>query len=285
MADGDLQAGRGVAALGAAARALRTVRAEAILHRARDLADAAFVRSGRPPLRVRTDGVELRGFLRHRSFLADLTAGTHEPYLRELLLGELRPESTFLDVGAHVGLYTLLAAQRAREVVAFEADPYTARALAANVAGLPNVRVVAKAATDRVGPTQFWPSPGTYGSSLFARPSMGGTRSVAIEGTTIDAEVAGVADLVAKIDAEGAELQVLAGMTATLAGARRAVLVVEVNPGALAEAGVAAAELVARLRELRLALWRVDEPAGTVESLGGNDTGEWKGNLLCRSRA
>ena len=248
----------------------------------RDVADRAFLAVGRPPLTTRVDGVELHGFLRHRSFLGDLSAGTHEPFLRALLLGELRPETTFLDVGAHVGLYTLLAAPHAREAIAFEADPYTARALRANTVGIANVRVVAKAASSRDGQVQFFQSPGTYGSSLFRRPSMKAETAIQIEATTVDAEAAGAEDVVAKIDAEGAELEVLAGMTETLARARRAVLLVEVNPGALREAGRSSAELLARLRSLGLELARVDERAARVEPLAAADTGDWKGNLLCR---
>lgn len=271
-----------VGLLGGAARAARALGAGAVLRGARDAADALFVRLGRPPLRTRTDGVVLRGFLRHRSFLEDVSDARHEPFLRTLLLGEIRPETTFVDVGAHVGLYTLLAAPHARAVVAFEADPYTSRALLANTAGIANVRVVAKAASRRAGRVQFFQSPGTYGSSLFRRPSMGAEKVVEVDATTVDLEVAGAEDVVAKIDAEGAELEVLAGMTETLAAARRAVVLVEVNPVALREAGRSPAELFERLRALGLELTRLDEGAGVVEPLTAADTGEWKGNLLCR---
>lgn len=248
----------------------------------RDAADGLFVRLGRPPLRTRTDGVVLRGFLRHRSFLEDVSDERHEPFLRTLLLNEIGPETTFVDVGAHVGLYALLAAPHAREVVAFEADPYTARALRANTARIENVRVVAKAASSRAGRVQFFQSPGTYGSSLFRRPSMRAETAIEVEATTVDAEVAGAHDLVAKVDAEGAELDVLAGMTGTLARARRTVLLIEVNPVALGEAGRSPAELLAELRRLGLDLARVDERTGSVEPLATSDTGDWKGNVLCR---
>ena len=275
-----------MAVLGAGARGLRALHAERALRAARDGVDRGFVRAGRPPLRTHVAGVELRGFLRHRSFLADLTSDEHEPFLRGLLLAELRPETVFVDVGAHVGLYPLLAAPRVRQVVAFEADPYTAKALALNVvrSGATNVRTVPKAASDRVGAISFWQSSGTYSSSLVQRADWITERRVEIQASTIDAELASIpaADLVLKIDAEGAELDVLGGATATLAMATRVFVVVEVNPDALADAGRSPAELIARLRALGLSLERVDEDALAVVPLDGDDTGSWKGNLLGR---
>jgi FkbM family methyltransferase len=274
-----------LAVLGAGARSLRALHAEPVLHTVRDGVDALLVRAGTPVLRGRSGGVELRGFLRHRSFLADVTGGVHEPYVVEVLLGQLRPGTVFVDVGAHLGLYTLRAAKEIGpegRIVAFEADPYTATALVANVkrAGLGNARVVAKAVSDRVGSTAFWLSAGTYGSSLYRRPSMASIERVEIDATTIDAEVGAADDVVVKIDVEGAELDALGGIGQTVERASRIVLMVEVNPNALAEAGRTPAELIARLRELGLAVWLIDEAAQEVVTLDADDTGGWKGNLL-----
>jgi FkbM family methyltransferase len=274
-----------LAVLGVGAKSLRALHAEPVLHAVRDGVDTLLVRARRPVLRGHAGGVELRGFLRHRSFLADVTNGVHEPYVVEVLLSQLRPGSLFVDVGAHLGLYTLRAADRIGpdgRIVAFEADPYTATALAVNVrrAALGNVRVVSKAVSDRVGATAFWLSAGTYSSSLYRRPSMASIERVEIDATTIDAEIGPAEDVVLKIDVEGAELDALGGLTETVAQATRVVLMVEVNPGALGEAGRTPAELIARLRELGLELWRIDEQAEEVVPLDTNDTGDWKGNIL-----
>lgn len=276
-----------LALLGAGARVLRALHADRLLRAVRDRIDALFVKSGRPPLRGHADGVELRGFLRHRSFLADVTAGRFDAYAGRVLLDELHDGVVFVDVGAHLGLYTLLGARlvgASGRVVAFEADPYTAAALAANVARTApgNVRVVAKAASDHVGATGFFLSPGTYGSSLYRRPSMASLHRIEIEATTVDAEVGPADDLVLKIDAEGAELDVLGGAQRTLEGARRATVHIEMNPDALEEAGRSPGELVRALRELRLELWRIDQAAEALVPLTGDDTGGWKGNLLGR---
>jgi FkbM family methyltransferase len=276
-----------LAVLGTGARILRALHLEPLLLAVRDRLDGVLVRVGRPILRGRSGGVELRGFLRHRSFLADVTAGIHEPFVIETLLAELRPGCCFVDAGAHIGLYTLRGAPRIGRfgrIVAFEADPYTAAALAANVkrAGLMNVRVVPKAVSDRAGTIVFWLSPATYSSSLYRRPGTESTIRVEVEATTIDAEVEPADDLVVKLDLEGAELDALAGLTRTVEQSRRVTVFVEMNPNALAEAGRTPAELIARLRALGLEVWLIDEEGQSVVPLEGDDTSDWKGNLIGR---
>lgn len=269
--------------LGAVAHVLRALHADRLQRRARDRIDRALLRAGRPPLRGHVDGVELRGFLRHRSFLADVVAGQFDPYAGEVLLAELHEGTVFVDVGAHLGLYTVLGAPHASRVVAFEADPFSAAALRVNVTrnARNNVRVVAKAASDHAGTASFFLSPGTYGSSLYRRPSMESFERIDIDATTVDAEVGDADDLVLKIDAEGAELDVLAGARTTIFGAQRAVVHIEVNPDALAEAGRSPAELVEALKTLGFDLWRIDQAARELVPLAG-DTADWKGNLLGR---
>ena len=53
---------------------------------------------------------------------------------------------TCIDLGANVGLYTRKMALGARQVIAFEPDPWTCSELRANVADLDNVTIVNAAA-------------------------------------------------------------------------------------------------------------------------------------------
>ncbi len=122
---------------------------------------------GRPVLRGHSDGVELRGFLRHRFPRRHHEWDPRAVRRRRVLMSQQCPGSIFVDVGAHLGLYTLRAAGRIGpegRIVAFEADPYTATALCCErqASRLGNVRVVPKAVSDHVGSTAFWLSAGTY---------------------------------------------------------------------------------------------------------------------------
>ena len=197
------------------------------MHRLRDVLDAPFVRTGRPPLGIDLDGVKPRGFLRHRSALADLNRpGTT---YRRLFEASLRPGMLVIDAGAHLGFYSLLAARAGVAVVAFEPDPYNLRALEHNLAGT-NARIVPKALGDKPGRCSFYRSSATIGSSLARRRP--DDLETTIDLTSLDEELRGSEPdtLLVKLNIEGAELRALEGMLETLARCRDATVFVEVNP-------------------------------------------------------
>jgi FkbM family methyltransferase len=55
-----------------------------------------------------------------------LYAGTYEPEVTDLFRNELRAGDQFLDVGANVGYFSMLALSCGAEVIAFEPDPISA---------------------------------------------------------------------------------------------------------------------------------------------------------------
>ena len=242
-------------ALGTLTRMARRAGLEQAARRLRDAADGLFLRLARPPLAVEVDGVRLRGFLRHRSFLAEVIrpGATY----RELFAGLLRPGLTVVDAGAHVGLYALLAARGGAEVLAFEPDEYNLRALVFNAArSSGGIRIVAKALGDGRGRAPFYRSRATIGSSLFRRePS---DVETTVEVTSLDEELRGVEleSLLVKLNIEGAEPLALEGMRDTLDRCPDVTMFVEINPGVLARPR----ELVDRLVELGFDVSWIDLP-------------------------
>lgn len=154
---------------------------------------------------------------------------------RELdLVREHLGEGDFVDVGAHVGLYTVAAALRGPgRVLAFEPNPSARAQLGENVAlnALRNVLVVPKAAGDAPGAALLHvpKTPDPSFSSLAAGRFAEG-EPIDVEVTTVDAEVEanGLRPSVVKIDVEGGELAVVGGMQRTLER-HRPVLLVEVT--------------------------------------------------------
>jgi FkbM family methyltransferase len=154
---------------------------------------------------------------------------------RELdLVREHLGRGDFVDVGAHVGLYTVAAARQGPgRVLAFEPNPSAREQLAANVAlnGLANVIAVPKAVGDAPGsallhvPRTPDPSFSSLAGGRFAEGE-----PIEVEVTTVDAEVeaAGLQPTVVKVDVEGGELAVVGGMRRTLER-HRPVLLVEVS--------------------------------------------------------
>lgn len=155
-----------------------------------------------------------------------------EPHLTRFFENELRPQHTFLDVGANVGYFTVLAAARVQRVVAFEPAARTHRYCAANIAlnGLTNVELL---------PCGLW----TEDASLPLSGETGGVNSVVgdiddwshetIRVVSLDSFVRSGALALprldhVKLDIEGAELAALAGMRETVARFRPTI-VMEVN--------------------------------------------------------
>jgi FkbM family methyltransferase len=146
---------------------------------------------------------------------------------RELFCSAITPGAVVLDVGANIGIYTLLAAKRGARVFAIEPDPDNVRALRHHIeinGFTDRVTVFELAATDHSQlMTLFRNSTNSGGSTL-----LGAGQGVIVEGRTIDSLDLPPVD-VCKMDIEGAEVLALSGMSATLARSTSLKLLVECN--------------------------------------------------------
>jgi len=119
--------------LGKLATVVRAAGFGSLLNIFRDSVDPLWMKNGRLPISITVEGFVLRGSLHDRSFLAGLQS--YELFLRELFKKAIRPEMVVIDGGAHIGLYSLIAARKLRDsgkVLAFEPDSYNFFALCFN---------------------------------------------------------------------------------------------------------------------------------------------------------
>lgn len=166
--------------------------------------------------------------------------GMHEPHVQRALVDYLRPGATFWDVGAHVGFMSLIAARAVGDtgsVVAFEPMPVTQRRLRGSISamGITNVSVEPMALTSSPG-TQTLHS--AVASTMWSlTPNHQEQEGVNVRCSTLDImlESHREPDLV-KIDAEGAEVEVLRGGS-RLIEEHRPALLVEFSSSALLEEG------------------------------------------------
>jgi FkbM family methyltransferase len=185
----------------------------------------------------------------------DHLAGLYDRRELGLVRRLLRDGGDFVDVGAHIGLYSVTAALALRErgrVLAFEPNPSARAQLEWNLDlnDCTNVIVLGAAASSAPGtallhvPDTPNPSFSTLGDAGFPEGE-----PVPVELTTVDAEVErlGLAPAVVKNDAEHHELPVLRGMARTLAH----------EPAILVEVGPETAEPTRKLLE-GWAVFRVD---------------------------
>jgi FkbM family methyltransferase len=170
--------------------------------------------------RVTVDGVRLR-IPGTRAIRASVLLGNVR--LRAMLDGILRPGATLVDVGANIGVITAAAARRVGpegRVIAIEPAADNVAVLRENVHAnrLGNVTIVAGAAGRTHESRDFYLRGGVSAVNSLFPESMYATVTEVVRVTVapLDDIVRGTADLV-KIDVEGAEMDVLAGMSRLLA--------------------------------------------------------------------
>lgn len=174
---------------------------------------------------------------------------TYEPELWNVLMRDLKPDDTFVDVGVFIGLYTVAAAQRIGalgRIIGFEPDRANYAAAAEHVE--------LNAVGDRV--TLIPRAVGAVNDivSFQCHNEMGrvverSDNCQSVECVTLDSAFADEKIDVLKIDVEGYEEHVLRGATTLLQDSARAprVIYVEVHPYAWAEMGTSSETLLGLL--------------------------------------
>jgi len=166
--------------------------------------------------------------------------GRYEPQETLVFNRLVGPGAVVVDVGANWGYFTLLAAERAGRngrVFALEPNPALFERLQANVVenGFANVTCLDVAAADRSGEMPFI-GEGSIGNSGLSRFAGAAERSdfvartIQLDALLDDAAVAQVR--LVKIDVEGAEVSVLAGMQRGIARRRYEHVLLEFHPWA-----------------------------------------------------
>lgn len=147
----------------------------------------------------------------------NLYFGLHEFSDMAFMLHLLRAGDLFVDVGANVGSYVVLAAhQTGAQVVAFEPDAAALEVLAANCAlnqVASRVRIVPRALSAKQQTLWFSTGQDTVNHVLDG-PAPG---AVEVEAVSLDSCMGDEAPLLIKIDVEGYEPEVMLGAEATLA--------------------------------------------------------------------
>jgi FkbM family methyltransferase len=169
--------------------------------------------------------------------VVELFGRLDEKWLCDLLLAVCREGKVILDVGAHIGRYTLLCAGKlgiSGRVIAVEPDPGNLDILSRNVRlnELGNVQVVGKAISDRDGVVELGIGEDT-GTHSIVRESKSARAYVRVRSTTIDSLLSELGvekvDFV-KVDVEGAEKLVLTGAEKTLQERKIDRLACEIHP-------------------------------------------------------
>jgi len=192
----------------------------------------------RHPVEIkRTHGFEI--YLNPKdSWLSPIVAiiGSYEPDETRIFESVLRPGNKVIDVGANLGWFTLLSAALVGEegrVIALEPEPHTFSFLKRSIERnhFANVLPLKQVASDLDGTrTLFLHQDDTLGNSIVRDFGSGGTE---VSSTKLDTLARNYGldtiDLV-KVDAEGAEPEVISGMQRLIAEGRVSRMILEWNP-------------------------------------------------------
>ena len=193
--------------------------------------------------------------------------GQHEPDTTALLESVVRDGDTVLDIGAHIGYFTLLMARLTGEsgrVIAFEAHPDNAALLRKTIAesGHTNVVIENKAVTSRTGPLLLFAArEGTVDHRTIDVFEDRGR--IGVEGVALDDYFPAHAKVdVIKMDIQGAEGHALVGMQRVIARQDRLALITEFEPWGLDHSGMRAHAYLSLIHDFGFTIYDLSFPGG-----------------------
>lgn len=198
-------------------------------------------------------------------------SGIWEPLETDLVTREVRRGDVVLDIGAHIGYYSLIFARLVGSegrVFAFEPDPDNFALLNKNVRinGYRNVTLVRKAVADRTGKVRLYVSEENNGDHR-TYDSKDGRKSIEVKCVQLDEYFRDYGERIdfIKMDIQGAEPGAIRGMSSLLERSKNPRMVVEFWPFGLKRFGVGAEGFLRLLNGHGYSLYNADERKGRIE--------------------
>lgn len=200
-----------------------------------------------------------------------LTRGVYEKEITDLFKRIVKEGMTFVDIGAHIGYYTLLVARlvgKTGKVYAFEPadDSYALLVKNIEINGYNNVIPVKKAISNKSGAKKLFLNPRNKADNRLWN-SEKGYECINIEETSLDEffETYDSKIDVIKMDIEGYEMKALQGMNNIIIKNPNLKIITEFWPGAIEGSGFSPIEFLNKLVEWGFKLYTINaadiEPA------------------------
>ena len=201
--------------------------------------------------------------------------GNLEPGLESAFKKYVKRDMTVIDIGAHIGLYTLLAARAVGDngkIYSFEPTLKTFNLLKQNIninffVRLNKIICEQLAVTNKKGKVKFFISQQkTCHNSLY---SLNPKNSfISVKTTSLDAYLKPNEKVdIVKIDAEGSEPLIIKGMKNIIRNNSKIVIFMEFSPSNLKIAGVNPINFIKELKKLDLKIRLVDDFTGELKDV------------------
>jgi FkbM family methyltransferase len=193
--------------------------------------------------------------------------GIWEPALTSWIRRRLKPGDTFVDIGANIGYYALLASKTvgsSGRVVAIEASPTIAERLSRSVQSnhADNVRVIHAAALGERSVVRLYKGNEHNSGETTIVEAFASGFECEVQAFPLHELLTGEelrSARLFKIDVEGAEYQVVAGLDSLEKLRPDAELIIEVHPGYLAQRGETLDALLSLMKSAGYATYVVEE--------------------------
>lgn len=212
--------------------------------------------------------------------------GVWEPFETSLMLSLLRPGDVFIDVGANIGYFSVLAASvvgAQGAVFAFEPEPDNYRLLQAN-AELNRlehcITAVEAALSDVAGEGQLFLSEDNLGDhQVYAGDDQRSSLPIALcNGSQYFEGRLQRLDLL-KVDTQGSEFQVIAGLMPLLESLdQKPRIIIELTPHSLRLAGASGRALIELLATLGQPFWIIDHIEHRLAASSAEELALWCDN-------
>jgi FkbM family methyltransferase len=183
----------------------------------------------------------------------------YEPFKQKFI--EKYAHGLAVDLGAHIGLYTVLLSQKASQVIAFEPTTFTRKVLSETLKfnGCHNVTVRSEMVTDASGSGTFYETESkvSNANSLVPLGTPHLVSTIALDDLNMEVDFL-------KVDIEGAELLVLRGAGRTLSTLKYMTL--EIHPRLMVRLGQAVSEIFELLKPYE-PIYFMEDKLVTVEQL------------------
>lgn len=196
----------------------------------------------------------------------------------ELFRKTLRPGMTVIDIGANIGLYTIIAARLVGptgRIFAYEPEDENFEILKKNIAinNLSNVTPIKIALADMIGETQLYLDDNNKGHHSFAQ-NIQSKKIIRIQTDTLDNSLQShkisKADII-KMDIEGAEGLALRGMEKTIAQNPKLIMFTEFYPEIINRVGGTPSSFITDLITAGFSLSSIDEDTHTLQTIDDID--------------
>ncbi|MFH0936553.1 MAG: FkbM family methyltransferase [Candidatus Woesearchaeota archaeon] len=201
----------------------------------------------------------------------------------------IQENMTVIDIGAHIGYYTLIAAKligKKGKVYSFEPNPDNFALLKKNIEenGYKNVTLINKAISNKKGFLKLFINPeSSGGASIYEKENA--KYYTNIIATTLDESLKNIKKIdIIKMDIEGAEILALEGMSNIIKRNKNIKLIIEFNPEGIKKLGYEPINLINKLKNFGFTIKVIDEKNKSIIPVEYNNiifNNKESINLLC----